>query len=98
MSANSCGKWAPMRKPTCVFNVRALCTVCKPSTACTVPCKAAGIRIGELLAKATRPSWVRTFTSEVLNADCTTARSEEHTSELQSPVHLVCRLLLEKKK
>src|SRR6266581_2445907 len=27
-----------------------------------------------------------------------TERSEEHTSELQSPVHLVCRLLLEKKK
>src|SRR5438876_2863952 len=26
------------------------------------------------------------------------ARSEEHTSELQSPVHLVCRPLLEKKK
>src|SRR2546429_6040804 len=25
-------------------------------------------------------------------------RSEEHTSELQSPLHLVCRLLLEKKK
>src|SRR5438876_4200871 len=30
--------------------------------------------------------------------DWHTARSEEHTSELQSPVHLVCRLLLEKKK
>src|SRR6266487_6431274 len=28
----------------------------------------------------------------------TASRSEEHTSELQSPVHLVCRLLLEKKK
>src|SRR5258708_23796650 len=28
----------------------------------------------------------------------TTRRSEEHTSELQSPDHLVCRLLLEKKK
>src|SRR6266487_7199899 len=27
-----------------------------------------------------------------------TSRSEEHTSELQSPVHLVCRLLLEKNK
>src|SRR5689334_25440970 len=27
-----------------------------------------------------------------------TARSEEHTSELQSQFHLVCRLLLEKKK
>src|SRR5258708_35001142 len=29
---------------------------------------------------------------------CNTIRSEEHTSELQSPDHLVCRLLLEKKK
>src|SRR5580704_19767201 len=28
---------------------------------------------------------------------CRRPRSEEHTSELQSPVHLVCRLLLEKK-
>src|SRR2546422_4928128 len=28
----------------------------------------------------------------------TTSRSEEHTSELQSRLHLVCRLLLEKKK
>src|SRR5690348_17550063 len=32
------------------------------------------------------------------NASQAGARSEEHTSELQSPVHLVCRLLLEKKK
>src|SRR2546429_3896591 len=29
---------------------------------------------------------------------CTSSRSEEHTSELQSRLHLVCRLLLEKKK
>src|SRR5207248_11629029 len=29
---------------------------------------------------------------------CRPARSEEHTSELQSPYDLVCRLLLEKKK
>src|SRR5687768_18024027 len=28
---------------------------------------------------------------------CQVARSEEHTSELQSRLHLVCRLLLEKK-
>src|SRR5437762_5641641 len=28
----------------------------------------------------------------------TEGRSEEHTSELQSPMYLVCRLLLEKKK
>src|SRR5690625_7575980 len=30
-------------------------------------------------------------------ACCSSARSEEHTSELQSRGHLVCRLLLEKK-
>src|SRR2546429_7238117 len=29
---------------------------------------------------------------------CVSMRSEEHTSELQSRLHLVCRLLLEKKK
>src|SRR5437762_10379935 len=29
---------------------------------------------------------------------CRRRRSEEHTSELQSPMYLVCRLLLEKKK
>src|SRR5438876_8140570 len=33
-----------------------------------------------------------------LRAQLVVRRSEEHTSELQSPVHLVCRLLLEKKK
>src|SRR5437660_5052314 len=32
------------------------------------------------------------------NGEGATARSEEHTSELQSRGHLVCRLLLEKKK
>src|SRR5688500_19931271 len=45
-------------------------------------------RSGEPLTK-TRPS----FMSRSL-----TFRSEEHTSELQSPCNLVCRLLLEKKK
>ena len=35
---------------------------------------------------------------EVSNATSTETRSEEHTSELQSPDNLVCRLLLEKKK
>src|SRR5256885_5340422 len=33
-----------------------------------------------------------------LRADGVVHRSEEHTSELQSPCNLVCRLLLEKKK
>src|SRR5258708_27403762 len=34
----------------------------------------------------------------LLELDVRKDRSEEHTSELQSPDHLVCRLLLEKKK
>src|SRR5258708_13943550 len=33
-----------------------------------------------------------------VHGQCADRRSEEHTSELQSPDHLVCRLLLEKKK
>src|SRR5258708_17767926 len=36
--------------------------------------------------------------AERRNAATPVRRSEEHTSELQSPDHLVCRLLLEKKK
>src|SRR5690348_18138156 len=39
---------------------------------------------------ADRPSWEASIGR-------VRSRSEEHTSELQSPVHLVCRLLLEKK-
>src|SRR5258708_29427530 len=43
------------------------------------------------------PTIVRTVDgTRVVGRDL--ARSEEHTSELQSPDHLVCRLLLEKKK
>src|SRR5437879_8061197 len=36
--------------------------------------------------------------AEVGRASGQRSRSEEHTSELQSPMYLVCRLLLEKKK
>src|SRR5256885_8744553 len=37
-------------------------------------------------------------TEESSPINCFAMRSEEHTSELQSPCNLVCRLLLEKKK
>src|SRR5258708_27658015 len=40
----------------------------------------------------------RQWPQQWLQQPTTTSRSEEHTSELQSPDHLVCRLLLEKKK
>src|SRR2546426_6893245 len=36
--------------------------------------------------------------SPIMRGPSETERSEEHTSELQSPCNLVCRLLLEKKK
>src|SRR5258708_35981062 len=41
---------------------------------------------------------MRSVGRRVTQADQCGLRSEEHTSELQSPDHLVCRLLLEKKK
>src|SRR5258708_27023211 len=48
-------------------------------------------------ALVTHPDLKR-FDRSTLRTGVTTGRSEEHTSELQSPDHLVCRLLLEKKK
>src|SRR2546422_4360958 len=44
------------------------------------------------------PRSVLPATTTVRLADRRKKRSEEHTSELQSRLHLVCRLLLEKKK
>src|SRR5258708_18838181 len=50
-----------------------------------------GTSVGLPTGTAGRPVWLA-------SASPVTPRSEEHTSELQSPDHLVCRLLLEKKK
>src|SRR5258708_26840287 len=55
-------------------------------------------------APSSPASPLRTSASTASNAPAArksrlkSSRSEEHTSELQSPDHLVCRLLLEKKK
>src|SRR5690554_5711079 len=43
-------------------------------------------------------SWARTIVYDNIKVQFQAGRSEEHTSELQSRPHLVCRLLLEKKK
>src|SRR2546422_4141742 len=40
----------------------------------------------------------RSASRKATSPESATLRSEEHTSELQSRLHLVCRLLLEKKK
>src|SRR5690242_20994270 len=54
-------------------------------------------RIVESLLEFSRPRGGEKKPEEV-NAVVERTRSEEHTSELQSHVNLVCRLLLEKKK
>src|SRR5574337_85424 len=46
----------------------------------------------KIMASGPITSW------EIEGETVETVRSEEHTSELQSPLNLVCRLLLEKKK
>src|SRR2546422_11297768 len=53
----------------------------------------AGTTRDNLLFRVKEEDW-----STVLDTNLKGARSEEHTSELQSRLHLVCRLLLEKKK
>src|SRR5256885_12681959 len=68
-----------------------------------------GLADGLPSASSTRPNGVSSsITNVFLSVDAILdseairsrpiARSEEHTSELQSPCNLVCRLLLEKKK
>src|SRR5437879_10912352 len=50
------------------------------------------------LRPLTTMSWSALPSENVTVAVASPSRSEEHTSELQSPMYLVCRLLLEKKK
>src|SRR5258708_13442987 len=54
----------------------------------------------EVLCEACRTLWKRRHDFELVATSPGDGhnRSEEHKSELQSPDHLVCRLLLEKKK
>src|SRR5687768_18098643 len=59
-----------------------------------LPVTACSTRTNPTTWQWTQGLWVAT----VKERDPTPKRSEEHTSELQSRLHLVCRLLLEKKK
>src|SRR5687767_15743894 len=54
-----------------------------------------GCRLASARAQLSIPAVNKTIAARRI---CLTARSEEHTSELQSLAYLVCRLLLEKKK
>src|SRR5256885_6773466 len=62
-------------------------TSCKDSGLLRHPCMRCANSLAAFCAYS--PAWWR--------PSCTPRRSEEHTSELQSPCNLVCRLLLETK-
>src|SRR5947208_11069617 len=68
---------------SCSRSVMAGCNGIKPHLARPMPCPSPALLFSRY--KKIRPTQFL-------------YRSEEHTSELQSPDHLVCRLLLEKKK
>src|SRR5438552_5376945 len=73
------------------------CSCSTPGT----PCHAAGIAAAAFTGTVLNITFYPAQPVPADNARPAAARrlrSEEHTSELQSPDHLVCRLLLEKKK
>src|SRR2546422_8505281 len=74
----------PSQLPTCTSPVAAGC----PSTVFSEPNVVAFV----MASPASQPR------ASVVAPTSAVQRSEEHTSELQSRLHLVCRLLLEKKK
>src|SRR6267154_3243056 len=80
--AMTCGVWP--------FGHSALMRRTIPSTASAVPSNTPDRMASSVRRPMVREGGVRSVAGSL--------RSEEHTSELQSPVHLVCRLLLEKKK
>src|SRR2546429_2201819 len=64
----------------------------------TLTPRTASERSGNTVPKKTVKAAATSMTMFRRNADSRDTKSEEHTSELQSRLHLVCRLLLEKKK
>src|SRR5437762_1719160 len=56
------------------------------------------VEVGQVLCIVEAMKLMNEIESDVAGEVVKKLRSEEHTSELQSPMYLVCRLLLEKKK
>src|SRR2546422_8021120 len=61
-------------------------------------CSRAASALGLAQTSPSPAGSIRPFCDPVMARSTFHSRSEEHTSELQSRLHLVCRLLLEKKK
>src|SRR5688572_31060002 len=64
----------------------------------TTPATTTALCLGACVASCTLSPVTIAWHAPVTSLIVTNARSEEHTSELQSQSNLVCRLLLEKKK
>src|SRR2546422_4236573 len=62
-----------------------------------VDCVVVSLHIGMMWIDYPKPAF-KEIGDRLADAGADVVRSEEHTSELQSRLHLVCRLLLEKKK
>src|SRR5437762_11435599 len=81
---------AEMVRPSGVFTLIGLCFGCCPRPGCAIATRnAATVNLARRL-----PSRDIVIATPLIDSEF---RSEEHTSELQSPMYLVCRLLLEKK-
>src|SRR5690242_7918681 len=104
-SASSCARSAPTRPS--IMSLGA--TASAPAAACEIAVFASSSSVTSLSTRPssrTMPQWPCEVYSHMHTSVITSrsgcasliARSEEHTSELQSHVNLVCRLLLEKKK
>src|SRR5690348_17451745 len=78
---------------------KASCIGCSVPSAFAMPSMVTRSAPSACMASRLQDFTARPFMWMVQAPHCAVSqRSEEHTSELQSPVHLVCRLLLEKKK
>src|SRR5258708_40284340 len=96
----------PPTSPRVVLCFRGLQTdrCSRPSHRCSCRCSATNSSQSSTSASRWSISAIGTsstcgiMTPSALRTGAGKLRSEEHTSELQSPDHLVCRLLLEKKK
>src|SRR2546422_3784085 len=93
------GKHASSGKRARSATTRAIAVVCAALWFSRVLTFAlSGRRRRSALERAVRPRSSKNQLGAEKRCDCRGCRSEEHTSELQSRLHLVCRLLLEKKK
>src|SRR5256885_8868639 len=91
-----------MQLTNCLLRLSPLVLTCHIGLACaqiTTPSAGTYVRKGgggDLVVRANGKFHIQTVGAN--GHTCELERSEEHTSELQSPCNLVCRLLLEKKK